>query len=622
MRAIFILGILSVSCFLLTGLIQPTPQPNTNIADQAHPGKIYTEERNSDTISSKGLDSGISYFKTAAPQFAASCRILRSALQSISPASPRSIADARQKLLHCRLQYKRIESFLEYFFPGPARVYNSPPKFEPEEPDMEYQSPVGLQVIESLLYDDSRPLQKKELLQQADAVTSSAADLAALLYDFKANDRQLLESLRLELIRIISLGITGYDAPSLKSGLAESREALLSMRFQLQPYLIPGEPRSDSLSAFLEKAISQLRSHPGFDAFDRLAFLTGSALPLQHQLSLLIRERQLELNTNAVLNYEADNLFSPDALLPDKFPASAGANITSGHEKTDLITAGRTLFSDKSLSGNGQRSCATCHSPEKMFTDQLAASKTFDGHGTLKRNTPTLLYSGLQYRQFWDGRVNTLEDQVRAVLHDSLEMNGAARSEQETARIATAIAAYVRSLHPMNSPFDRYMQGDPTALNAREIKGANLFMGKAQCATCHFIPLFNGLIPPDYKLTEFEILGTTRTDQLDRPRLSTDEGRYALFPFDFLKGAFKTPTVRNVANTYPYMHNGSFRSLEKVLEFYNKGGGAGLGLKVPEQTLPSTPLHLTNPEMQDIILFMRALTDDLHTDPKAADHKS
>jgi cytochrome c peroxidase len=589
MRAIFILGILSVSCFLLTGLIQPDTQP----------------------VPSRGLDSSISYFKTEAPQFASSCKVLRLALQSIDPASPRSIADARQKLINCRLQYKRIESFLEYFFPGPTRIYNAPPKFEPEEPDMEYQSPVGLQVIESLLYDnDHRPLQKKELLQQADAVTSSATDLSSLLYDFQANDRQLLESLRVELIRIMSLGITGYDAPSLKSGLAESREALLSMRFQLRPFLIPGESRSDSLLYFLDKAIGQLRDHPGFDAFDRLAFLTGSALPLQHQLSVLIRERRLELNTNGVLNYEADNLFSSDALLPDNFPRGDAARASAA--------AGRILFSDKSLSGNGQRSCATCHSPEKMFTDQLPANKTFDGHGSLKRNTPTLLYSGFQYRQFWDGRVNTLEDQVRAVLHDSLEMNGAARSEQETARIATAIAAYVRSLHPMNSPFDHYMQGALKALNAREIKGANLFMGKAQCATCHFIPLFNGLIPPDYKVTEFEILGTPRTDQFDRPRLSTDEGRYALFPFDFFKGAFKTPTVRNVANTYPYMHNGSFHSLEKVLEFYNKGGGAGLGLKVPEQTLPSTPLHLTNQEMQDIILFMRALTDDL----KATDHKS
>jgi cytochrome c peroxidase len=103
-------------------------------------------------------------------------------------------------------------------------------------------------------------------------------------------------------------------------------------------------------------------------------------------------------------------------------------------------------------------------------------------------------------------------------------------------------------------------------------------MGKAQCATCHFIPLFNGLIPPDYALTEFEVLGTTSTDRLDHPHLSRDPGRYTLYPFPFFKGAFKTPTVRNAALTGPYMHNGAFRDLNRLMDFYNKGGGAGLGL--------------------------------------------
>ncbi len=593
-----ILGILTGSCFL--GL-PPYPAPG--------PGPAPTH--------SSAVDSSIAYFRKEAPQFANSCAALRSAIQAIDFQSPRSIADARQKLIDCRLHYKRIEFFLEYFFKSSSRIYNSPPKYEPEEPDMEYQSPAGLQVIESLLYEyegrtagqkDAR--QKDELMQQIAAVASSAADLPSLLYDFQADDRQLLESLRVELVRIITLGITGYDAPSLKSGLAESCEALQSMHLQLQPYLSPRDPRSDSLFVFLDKAIARLRSHPEFDTFDRLSFLTEAALPLQRQLSLFIREQKLELNTNSVLNYEADNLFSPNALIAENFPREATGNEGAlPGASTGLPEDGRKLFFDKSLSGNGQRSCASCHNPEKMFTDQLPANKTFDGHGSLKRNTPTLLYSGFQYRQFWDGKAGTLEEQVKAVLRDSLEMNGAPRNTRETARIAAALAAYVRSLHPLNSPFDHYMAGDSRALNPRQKNGANLFMGKAQCATCHFIPLFNGLIPPDYKRTEFEVLGATLTDSFDKPMLSPDEGRYALYPFAFYKGAFKTPTVRNTAETYPYMHNGAFRSLEKVMEFYNKGGGAGLGLKVPAQTLPSTPLHLTDREMQDIILFLQALTD-------------
>ena len=112
-------------------------------------------------------------------------------------------------------------------------------------------------------------------------------------------------------------------------------------------------------------------------------------------------------------------------------------------------------------------------------------------------------------------------------------------------------------------------------------------------------------------MTEFEVLGTTRTDRLDQPQLSTDPGRYAIYPFPFYKGAFKTPTVRNAALTYPYMHNGAFRDLKKLMEFYNKGGGAGLGLRVPEQTLSATPLHLSPGEIDDIILFLQTLTDTL-----------
>ena len=585
-----ILSILTGSCFFLTGLIKPVPYPTA-----------------------PAVDSSIAYFRREAPQFARSCTILHTTLQSIDLQSPQAIADARQKLIDCRLHYKRIEAFLNYFFQSPSRIYNGPPKYEPEEPDMEYQSPVGLQVIESLLFDSAgrTQKQKEELLQQIGAVASSAADLPSLLYDFQADDPQLLESWRIELVRIITLGITGYDAPSLKSGLAESCEALQAMRFQLQPYKIQKDPRTDSLFHFLDQAIDRLHNHPDFDSFDRIAFLTQTALPLQRQLRLFIRERGLELNTSKVLNYEADNIFSPDALIADNFPRS-GVESKGGAlpgASMELITAGQKLFFDKTLSGNGQRSCATCHDPGKMFTDQLAANSTFDGHGSLKRNTPTLLYSGFQYRQFWDGKASTLEEQVRTVLRDSLEMNGAPRNDQETAQIATALAAYVRSLHPRNSPFDRYMQGDHQALDARQINGANLFMGKAQCATCHFIPLFNGLIPPDYRLTEFEVLGTTRTGDLDKPTLSPDEGRYALYAFDFYKGAFKTPTVRNAALTYPYMHNGSLPTLEKVMEFYNKGGGAGLGLNVPTQTLPAAPLHLNDREIQDIILFMNALTD-------------
>jgi cytochrome c peroxidase len=135
-------------------------------------------------------------------------------------------------------------------------------------------------------------------------------------------------------------------------------------------------------------------------------------------------------------------------------------------------------------------------------------------------------------------------------------------------------------------------------------------MGKAQCGTCHFAPLFNGLLPPYYQISEVEVLGITSTENWDAPQADADRGRYDLFPVAFYKGAFKTPTVRNTGPTGPYMHNGALSSLEKVLDFYNKGGGAGLGMKVENQTLASKSLHLTIHEVQAIISFLHALTDE------------
>jgi cytochrome c peroxidase len=246
------------------------------------------------------------------------------------------------------------------------------------------------------------------------------------------------------------------------------------------------------------------------------------------------------------------------------------------------------------------------------------------------------LYAKYQHSQFWDGRAKTLEEQIAAVMKDPTEMNGTietvldklnsdktyrksfqkAFSKNKKDKIKAdelyqAIASYVGTLNPYNAAFDQYIQGNTRALTDDQIAGFNLFMGKAQCATCHFAPLFNGLIPPFYTLTEYEVLGTTKTDHLTRPENDNDEGRFNFLPTKYYKSAFKTPTVRNTAKTAPYMHNGAFQSLDTLMEFYNQGGGAGLGLTFPSQTLSAAKLNLTEKEKKDIIAFLNALTDDL-----------
>lgn len=175
--------------------------------------------------------------------------------------------------------------------------------------------------------------------------------------------------------------------------------------------------------------------------------------------------------------------------------------------------------------------------------------------------------------------------------------------------IANAISSYIRSLVALNSRFDKYMRGDRSMLSPSEINGFNLFTGKAKCATCHFIPLFNGLVPPIYTETESEILGVPETKNTHPAVLDPDPGKYNFTKSIIHRFAFKTPTLRNIALTAPYMHNGVYTTLEEVMEFYNNGGGKGLKIAPPNQSLPFDKLALSKKEVTDIIHFMKSLTD-------------
>lgn len=565
------------------------------------------------------------YLKTYLPAFITSAQQLQTAARAVKANDTASINHARHALAYCRLQYKKVSFLLEYFFPHEAVVFNQPPKYEVDEPDMEYQHPIGLQVMEALLYEDSVTQgHTMALLQQAESLAQSAEELPALLYQFKATTNEVLESTRLEMVRIITLYITGYDAPMLKSGIAESSVALQGISEVLATYLT-GYTGKDSLQYYLQQSIQFLQAGNNFDSFNRLAFLTGYALPLQQQLSKLSYVLQpVQLNTAPALN-TAVNLFNPSAINKDVF-------IKDSLNNSKLIILGKELFFENALSGDNSRNCASCHQPGKYFTDGLARNTVLNSQTSLARNTPTLLYSVYQYSQFWDGRSKTIAEQAGTVLHnkDEMAMNddsvvhrlhnshykqdfkkvwGDTEDTVSIPHVTTALAAYIKTLTPFQSAFDRYMQGDRYALTTQQQEGANLFMGKAACATCHFAPLFNGLVPPLYNRTEYEIAGTTATDNFDNPLVDSDNGRYNYFPIQFYAKAFKTPTVRNAAVTAPYMHNGAFKTLESVVEFYDKGGAAGMGLHEPGQTLSPLQLHLSAHEKECLVAFMQSLTD-------------
>ena len=305
------------------------------------------------------------------------------------------------------------------------------------------------------------------------------------------------------------------------------------------------------------------------------------------------------------------------------------------------IALGRALFFDKQLSIDGTVSCATCHDPASAFASgDAVAIGVREQKGT--RNAPTLLNSVFSQSYFWDGRTATLEEQAKQPLLNPSEMgmkNEAALVERISAideyrksfqrvfpregvtldTIANAIAAFERTLVSDNSPFDRFISGDQQAISAAQKRGWKLFKGKAKCIECHS---FTGASP---FFTDFQSYNTgiaanemTLTKSLPTGRQGQDSaslfahtrgfaelGRYLVT--NELKdiGAFKTPTLRDIELTGPYMHNGSIKTLLDVVRFYNQGGEKNSNL---DEKL--RPLNLTDEEMSDLVEFMRALTSD------------
>ena len=309
------------------------------------------------------------------------------------------------------------------------------------------------------------------------------------------------------------------------------------------------------------------------------------------------------------------------------------------------VGLGRALFFDKRLSEDGTVSCATCHDPASAFASgDAVAIGVREQKGT--RNAPTLLNSVFSKAYFWDGRVATLEEQAKQPLLNPNEMgmkNEAALVERVSDinkyrksfrrvfpregitlnTIALAIAAFERSLISRSSPFDRFISGDKKALTEIQKQGWELFQGKAKCLDCHShsapAPFFTDARFHNTgiraKELTFEMLSQRADDINSRSKrdLSTlahdrkfsDLGRFLVTRDRKDLGAFKTPTLRDIELTGPYMHDGSIRTLLDVIRFYNQGG-----VKNPMLDEKMVPLNLTEHEMNALVEFLRALTSD------------
>lgn len=543
--------------------------------------------------------------------------------------------------------YKKVEYLIEYLDPESAKKINGAPLPKVLIEEANYQTlafqkpsvrtfpPEGLQVMEELLFaEEAEQGMAKEAVVLAFALREEVALVANSLHNQPLTDKQILESLREELVRLMAMGITGFDAPAAGHEIAHAALALqpVLQAAQLYDAAASGKAKAYSSKAVkhLQQGVQYLQQHPAFETFDRLHFTRELADPAYAALTALQQELlPSAASVSKPVNDQASSLFSADFLQAAYF-----AKQDRKEQKPELVELGQVLFFDPVLSANNERSCASCHAPAKAFTDGQARSVAFDFKGTVQRNSPTLINAVLSNAYFWDSRAIYLQDQVPDVVVKSDELHGnyeevvqkLRQSPQyrklfkhvfsnqpdnglNTNTINRAIAAYVQSLVALDSPFDRYMRRETEQLDASAKRGYNLFMGKAACGTCHFAPTFNGTVPPRYLESETEVLGVTASADFAHPALDQDLGRAGVVPADAWKHSFKTPTVRNAALTAPYMHNGAFTSLEEVVDFYDAGGGAGLGLNVPNQTLPDSPLNLAEQDKKDLIAFMESLTD-------------
>jgi cytochrome c peroxidase len=252
---------------------------------------------------------------------------------------------------------------------------------------------------------------------------------------------------------------------------------------------------------------------------------------------------------------------------------------------TEKIELGRRLFFDRRLSRDGSIACSSCHDPKRSYSDGRALAVGVFGR-VGRRNAPALINRGYGRSFFWDGRAATLEAQVLKPIEDPNEMDlpiaeAAARVNLTSQELSQALASFVRSILSGDAPFDRFIQGDRSALNSAQQAGLQLFRGTANCAACHSGPNFTD-------------------ERLHNTGVAWRDGKFA--DAGAGKGNFKTPTLREVARTAPYMHDGSLPTIEDVIEYYDRGGNRN-----PALDEEIRPLRLSSEEKRDLAAFLRCL---------------
>jgi cytochrome c peroxidase len=539
----------------------------------------------------------------------------------------------QESLKKTRNSYKEIEFYIAYHYPEFCKTYlNAAPLFHIEGTGTASNTlpPEGLQVLDELIFSDEISTQQNKIVEITDFLYNSYNGFyLSSIKNGLSEEKNKTLPLRIELIRIYTMGVTGFDTPGSLNIFEESIHALTGILNYISKDGYFKKFDTQKAKTLLTGSIDYLSKNTNFDTFDRITFYKNHLQPLYEELGNWDNNPD-DLKEISGWNINNKNFFNDDFLDPYFYTL-----LKPAEDNAELRSLGKAIFYDESLSDNKKMSCASCHLPENAFTDLRSKSLSNVEGQTVLRNSPSLYNAVFAKRFFYDMRAFYLEQQVEHVIYNEQEFNTSYENIIKKLKInpgykktfkkafknadvtkqnfSKALSSYVASLYSFNSDFDKFMRNEKE-ISEDAKKGFNLFMGKAACATCHFAPHFSGLVPPFYNENESEVLGVTKQPlQITPIEIDEDKGRINSNVKKeqswIYENSFKTMTVRNAALTKPYFHNGAFSTLKEVITFYNEGGAEGMGLEIKNQTLSPDKLNLDQNEIKQLEAFINSLTD-------------
>lgn len=552
-------------------------------------------------------------------------------------------AKIRRQIRLSRKELKGVDFWLRYLEPLAYKSINSPLPVEWETEVFEkFEKPYkrnGAGLTLAMLYIDEDDMDKDSLIQLIDLSIKATQQFESdKVKDNLKTYHHFYLCNRLYLLNLAAIYTTGFECPDTNQVIPELRSMLIDVQNMYKAFNV-SFPSNSITADYLDlynQAINFVNEQPAdYSKFDHFTFIKDYVNPLFKINQRFIHQYNVVSKSlvDYSLNKNANSIFDKDL-----YNGQNGKGIFLRVKDKSTLQAidrlGKLLFYDPILSGNSQRSCVSCHNPKQHFTDTTkSTSLQFNHQGFLARNSPSLLNVQYNHLLMMDGKHISLQDQTKAVTNNSIELGSneletlqkvlscaeyksslqelLKSTPQETEitydHVVSAITFYYTKFSKYYAPFDEAMNQN-SKLDSSVVRGFNLFMSKAQCATCHFVPQFNGVKPP-YVGSEFEVLGVP--ENLSMTQLSDDKGRFEINAAKETLHAFRTGTIRNASATKPYMHNGVFNNLQQVIDFYDAGGGAGRGLIVENQTLSSDSLHLNNKEKEDLISFINSLNENI-----------